>query len=101
MLAFATVGSTKFDALVKTVLSEPVLNALRSKGFTSLVVQSGNSRVDVAVGDVTMLQKSGIDIEIYKFKPSLESDYDAAELVISHAGGFIPALLIRFLSNLD
>ncbi|KZP20744.1 glycosyltransferase family 1 protein [Athelia psychrophila] len=90
MLAFVTVGSTKFDALINSTLSEPVLNALRSKGFTSLVVQSGNSPVDVSGGttadSVTRLQKSGLDIEIWKFKPSLEPEYERADLIISHAG---------------
>lgn len=92
MLAFVTVGSTKFDALINSTLSEPVLNALRSKGFTSLVVQSGNSPVDVSGGttadSVTRLQKSGLDIEIWKFKPSLEPEYERADLIISHAGEF-------------
>jgi Glycosyltransferase family 28 C-terminal domain len=91
MLAFATVGSTKFDALVRAVLSEPVLTALRLQGYTTLVVQSGNSVVDVGVStlkaeDMTKAQKDGVDLEIWKFKSSLETEYDRADLVISHAG---------------
>jgi UDP-N-acetylglucosamine transferase subunit ALG13 len=92
MLAFTTVGSTKFDALVRAVLSKPVLTALRLQGYTTLVVQSGNSVVDVGASittnaeDTTKVQKDGVDIEIWKFKPSLETEYDRADLVISHAG---------------
>jgi beta-1,4-N-acetylglucosaminyltransferase len=92
MLALTTVGSTKFDALVRAVLSKPVLTALRLQGYTTLVVQSGKSEVDVGalattiVGDMTKLEKDGLEIEIWKFKPSLENEYDRADLVISHAG---------------
>lgn len=92
MLAFTTVGSTKFDALVEAVLSQPVLTALHLQGYTTLVVQCGNSMVDLGTpaatvtADVTTLQKSGLEIEIWKFKPSLQTEYDRADLVISHAG---------------
>jgi hypothetical protein len=92
MLAFTTVGSTKFDALVGAVLSKPVLAALRLQGYTTLVVQCGMSEVDLGTsggkfaGDMTKLQKDGLDIEIWKFKPSLDTEYDRADLVISHAG---------------
>ncbi|KIM87027.1 glycosyltransferase family 1 protein [Piloderma croceum F 1598] len=92
MLAFTTVGSTKFDALVQAVLSKPVLTALRLQGYTTLVVQSGNSVVDAGAStttnaeDMTKVQKDGVEIEIWKFKPSLETEYDRADLVISHAG---------------
>jgi beta-1,4-N-acetylglucosaminyltransferase len=92
MIAFVTVGSTKFDALVEGVLSQPVLTALRLRGYSTLVVQCGNSVVDVDVstatitGDSMKLPKGGLDIEIWKFKPSLQAEYHRADLVISHAG---------------
>lgn len=95
MLAFITVGSTKFDALVQAIFSQPVLAALRLKGYTTLIIQCGKSVVDVnssttAVGDTITLRKEGIDIEMWSFKPSLEGEYDRADLVISHAGGLNP-----------
>lgn len=92
MLTFTTVGSTKFDALVRAVLSKPVLTVLRQQGYTTLVVQSGDSEIDVGAStntnaeDMTKVQKDGVDIEIWKFKPSLETEYNRADLVISHAG---------------
>lgn len=89
MRVFTTVGSTKFDALVNAVLSEPVLRALRLQGYSTLVIQSGNSEVDVeCTGDTTTLHRDGLDIEIWKFKPSLEDEFESADLVISHAGMF-------------
>lgn len=89
MRVLTTVGSTKFDALVNAVLSEPVLRALRLQGYSTLVIQSGNSEVDVeCTGDTTTLHRDGLDIEIWKFKPSLEDEFESADLVISHAGMF-------------
>jgi beta-1,4-N-acetylglucosaminyltransferase len=40
-MVFVTVGTTCFDALVKTVDSEQVKEALRQKGYTHLVIQMG------------------------------------------------------------
>lgn len=99
MLAFITVGSTKFDALVQAILSQPVLAALRLQGYTTLIVQCGRSVVNVnastttATGDTITLRKDGIDIEMWSFKPSLEAEYDRADLVISHAGALDPSFV--------
>ena len=46
---FVTVGTTQFDELVKTVLSDPhkkIQIALKEKGFTHLIIQTGRSPVD-------------------------------------------------------
>lgn len=92
MRAFVTVGSTRFDALVQQALSNPVLNVLRSKGYTSLVVQCGESVFDSSqVGEeegggwVRHLEGVGT-IEVWRFKPTLQDEYKQADLVISHAG---------------
>ncbi|KAJ6630621.1 glycosyltransferase family 1 protein [Mycena sp. CBHHK59/15] len=90
MLAFVTVGTFQFDLLVQTVLSEPVLLALRSRGYANLVVQCGNSSFEqanaIAGGETVTFQKHGVDIELWKFKLSLGEDYRRADLVIGHAG---------------
>ncbi|KAJ7109248.1 glycosyltransferase 28 [Mycena epipterygia] len=90
MLTFLTVGTFEFDLLVQTVLSESVLLALQSRGYTDLVVQCGNSDFElasaVAQQETVKLQRHGVDIEIWKFKPSLETDYKRADLIIGHAG---------------
>lgn len=90
MLAFVTVGSTKFDDLVQVAISEDTLSALRRKGYTKLVVQCGNSSHEFSalVQDdrVCQTERGGIDIEIWKFKPSLQRDYEEADLVVSHGG---------------
>ncbi|ESK96878.1 glycosyltransferase family 1 protein [Moniliophthora roreri MCA 2997] len=91
MLAFVTVGSTRFDALVNCVLSQSVLASLHNKGYTQLVIQCGNSDFDFChlfdkVEDTFHLEKSGVTIECWKYKSSLQGEYERADLVISHAG---------------
>jgi len=92
MHAFLTVGSTRFDALVDAALSKPVLSTLRSKGYTKLAVQCGNSGLDSTSSfshdeGLFSIESEGISIELWKFKPSLQENYEQADLVISHAGG--------------
>ncbi|EEB91813.1 hypothetical protein MPER_09768 [Moniliophthora perniciosa FA553] len=90
MLAFVTVGSTRFDALVNCVLSQPVLSNLHNRGYTQLVVQCGSSDFDFCHlfnnQDTFHLEKSSVTIECWKYKPSLQGEYERADLVISHAG---------------
>ncbi|KAH7924579.1 glycosyltransferase 28 [Leucogyrophana mollusca] len=88
MLVFVTVGSFEFDALAQAVLSEPVLRRLRDKGYTSLVLQRGNSDIGSVESpqDSFSIEREGVDIEIWKYKPSTQADIERADLVISHAG---------------
>lgn len=85
MIAFVTVGSTHFDALLLSVLSTDSLQALSQRGYTRLIVQSGNSKVQF---EALIKEAAGCDMktEMYTFKPTLKEDYDRADLVISHAG---------------
>lgn len=82
--AFVTVGSTKFDALIHQILSQPVLEALASKGYKTLVVQCGNSQLPNE--DETEYTSHGVSINLWRFKTSLQEEYEKADLVISHAG---------------
>ena len=41
-----TVGTTKFDSLVRKVLSEDVLVALKAKGYNQVTIQFGKSNFD-------------------------------------------------------
>lgn len=90
MLVFVTVGSTAFDALVDSVLSEEVLSCLLKKGCTTLVVQRGKSVDELSsTNDSGMAWKSpkdGMKIEIWQYKQSLQTEYECADLIISHAG---------------
>jgi beta-1,4-N-acetylglucosaminyltransferase len=90
MRVLITVGSTRFDALVEAALSQPVLNALTQKGYSDVVVQCGNSQVDDAFSPTERKERNvrryGVNIDVWRFKPSLDEEYDAADLVIGHAG---------------
>jgi hypothetical protein len=81
MRVLITVGSTRFDALVGAAFSRPVLNALAQKGYSDVVIQCGNSPVEEF-----SVRGHGVNINVWTFKPSLDEDYDAADLVIGHAG---------------
>jgi UDP-N-acetylglucosamine transferase subunit ALG13 len=89
MRVLITVGSTRFDALVEAALSQPVLNALSQKDYSDVVIQCGNSQVDDAFSPTERERKvrmHGVNIDMWKFKPSLDEEYGAADLVIGHAG---------------
>ena len=93
MYAFITVGSTRFDKLVQQALSDAVIDVLRAKGYSKIVVQCGNSEFDtkhfVSKGETWVLRDDE-DIQVWKFKPSLQKEYEQADLVISHAGAPFP-----------
>jgi beta-1,4-N-acetylglucosaminyltransferase len=88
MLVFVTVGSTRFDALVEASISEPVLCTLRDSGYNRLILQRGNSVIESEEfnRESCTIQRHGVDIEIWRFKPSIQCECEKADLVISHAG---------------
>ena len=79
-MAFATVGTTQFEAMVETLLSDEVLRLLAAQGFKRLVIQLGRGP------EITIPAAAPLTVEWYRFKPSLEEDMRAASLIISHAG---------------
>jgi beta-1,4-N-acetylglucosaminyltransferase len=91
-VAFVTVGSTRFDALIACVLAEDVVTCLRTNGFERMVIQTGNS--PILTGE--QLKKGedgtfrgvlfGLELEAWGFKPNLREEYERAALVIGHAG---------------
>jgi len=82
MHVFVTVGTTKFDKLVQSILSYEVQCCLSDLGYTSLTIQTGKFPSDL----LENLQAGPLEIETYQYKPSLAQDISAADLVISHAG---------------
>ncbi|KAG8991582.1 N-acetylglucosaminyldiphosphodolichol N-acetylglucosaminyltransferase catalytic subunit alg13 [Tulasnella sp. JGI-2019a] len=86
--AFVTVGSTKFNALIHSILQEESLSALQVTGFTHLVVQCGESTLPHPWDRMTANQDhpEGLNVEIWKYKPSLSEHILEAGLIISHAG---------------
>lgn len=85
MRVFVTVGATShFDLLVQTVISDGVLEALVKKGFKHLVIQSGPSKRFPESHE----ERDGLHIDFWNLKPSLTEDFQASDLIISHAGHF-------------
>ena len=85
---YVTVGSTAFTPLINAVLSEPSLIALRSRGFSKLILQVGNSQVDASHVESLRAGNGGQweELEVYTFKDSLAEDMARADLIVSHAG---------------
>lgn len=96
MLAFVTVGSTKFDSLVASILTEQVLLSFQRRGYTDLIIQCGNSNFELAEsvknGETASMSRWGVKIQVWKFKNSLEEEFEKADFIISHAG--MPMILI-------
>ncbi|XP_061714107.1 UDP-N-acetylglucosamine transferase subunit ALG13 homolog [Cydia pomonella] len=78
---FVTVGTTRFDTLCTTINKESTLEALKRLGCKDVTMQIGSS--DLKTGEYV---KCGINLELFKYKDSLDEDIMNADLVISHAG---------------
>ena len=99
---FVTVGTTLFDPLIENVTSPTFLNKITQYGFDCIVIQYGKGQTPKLAKDcdeessvggaysgeytTTTAQKSLVQWEVYRFKPSLENDMSNADLIISHAG---------------
>lgn len=85
-----TVGTTKFDALVKAVDSTAVADALVARGYTRLVIQIGTGTYQVQtlvpLGSQHHQLGNGLQVQVFEFAPSLAEYMQAADLIISHAG---------------
>eukprot|EP00929_Paragymnodinium_shiwhaense_P015411 TRINITY_DN123503_c0_g1_i1.p2 TRINITY_DN123503_c0_g1~~TRINITY_DN123503_c0_g1_i1.p2 ORF type:complete len:181 (+),score=47.35 TRINITY_DN123503_c0_g1_i1:82-624(+) len=89
-IIFVTVGTTSFEALIQAVDTADFHKMAWELGFRKLVVQYGRGAHKPTLGAAAQ-QASGagaqmLQVDSYAFKPSLEDDFDAAALVISHAG---------------
>ncbi|KAH8398509.1 hypothetical protein KR215_010350 [Drosophila sulfurigaster] len=84
-VVYVTVGTTKFDGLIRAMTSDAVLYALQKRKCQKLVLQHGNS-LPAEETDLKLInEKYGIEVEQYKFRPNLE-DIRGADLIIGHAG---------------
>ena len=88
---FVTVGSTKFELLINTVLKDETLKQLRKYGFQKLIMQVGNGKhedehlLNLSQAPVKFY-KSNIEVHAYCYKSTLRDDLFSADMVISHAG---------------
>lgn len=84
-VVYVTVGTTKFDALINAMTSDPVLHALQERNCQKLVLQHGNSEPAEEKMVHLISDKYGIHVEQYKFRPNAE-DIRQADVIIGHAG---------------
>ena len=82
---FVTVGTTDFDQLIQVIDSEDFLHLLEKKKCRRLVIQIGRGEVQPSLLR-EMATRVGIEVEVFRFKPSLSVDMSSADLVICHAG---------------
>ncbi|KAI9319708.1 putative glycosyltransferase [Dichotomocladium elegans] len=84
---FITVGTTSFNELVNAATSLSFVSTLVSLGYCSLLIQYGSGE-PIYMHNLAKLQDAQLDITVsgYAYKPSINDDMAAADLVISHAG---------------
>nr|XP_023653446.1 UDP-N-acetylglucosamine transferase subunit ALG13 homolog [Paramormyrops kingsleyae] len=78
---FVTVGTTSFDDLIASVISQDAVQALVARGYEELVLQVG--RGSILPGPDSC---PGLTLQAFRFKDSIAGDIQRADLVISHAG---------------
>ena len=83
---FLTVGTTEFDALVRTVDSVEFLQLAKSCGCRNLVLQIGRGTYTPQYLNPEECARHGVSFEYFRFKPSLGEEMAAADLIISHGG---------------
>ncbi|KAJ6974392.1 hypothetical protein NC653_030484 [Populus alba x Populus x berolinensis] len=95
-VVFVTVGTTLFDALVRTMDTKEVKQELLRKGYTDLVIQMGR-------GSYTPTKCDGEDgslaVDYFTFSPSIADHLRSASLIISHAGKLLFIFDIRWMSG--
>ncbi|XP_040600448.1 putative bifunctional UDP-N-acetylglucosamine transferase and deubiquitinase ALG13 isoform X3 [Mesocricetus auratus] len=79
--AFVTVGTTSFDDLIESVVTNDSLRILKSLGYNRLVLQIGRGTVVPE-----SFSSDSFTLDVYRYKDSLKEDLQQADLVISHAG---------------
>jgi beta-1,4-N-acetylglucosaminyltransferase len=78
-----TVGTTRFDDLIRSLEKAEVLEVLRSVWTCqTLVVQHGSGRAPAA----ECIERYGIKLEVFAYTNSMADEQAQADLIISHAG---------------
>lgn len=80
---FVTVGTTQFDALIQTILSEKIIQLFHRFKCKKLTIQIGQGQIDDKA--VQHLAKE-FEVEVYTLKPTILPDIRSSDLVIGHAG---------------
>lgn len=83
---FVTVGTTTFPDLIEAVMSDEILEIFKKYHCEKLIIQHGTGQPISYDKIEDFFLKFGIDTFCYDYKPSIQPDIAASNLVISHAG---------------
>lgn len=83
---FVTVGTTQFEDLIDTLLTDDILTLLERVQCKLLRIQYGAGKEIDSTTTKQIEIKFSIKIECYNFKGNILSDITSSDLVISHAG---------------
>lgn len=81
-----TVGSTRFDPLVRAFLCPDSLDSLPALGIADVVAQVGDSALPAGFDEGSTVLPRGLRLRILRFANDLEEQVGQAHLVVSHAG---------------
>jgi len=81
-----TVGSTKFEALLEVVDSQPFVEIIAGRGYNALFVQYGAHAAGPPVHLPALAEQHGLAYHAFDMSPTFSSVLAQAALVISHAG---------------
>ncbi|KAK9691869.1 hypothetical protein RND81_09G225500 [Saponaria officinalis] len=82
-VVFVTVGTTLFDALVRSVDTPEVKQELYAKGYTHLLIQIGRGSY---IPSRSTGEDGSLAVDYFTFSSSIADSLKSASLVISHAG---------------
>ena len=90
VLAVVTVGSTKFDTLMREISSPTlaVMKALQQLKVTNLLIQKGRSDYNPfdEAWCATVRKELGITVEVVEYRKNISELFPRARVIISHAG---------------
>jgi beta-1,4-N-acetylglucosaminyltransferase len=86
LTVLVTVGSTKFEDLLRVVDSEAFVEAIAARGYEGLVVQYGPHAAHAPEHLPRLTQERDMTYHAFAMSPSFASVLAQADLVISHAG---------------
>jgi beta-1,4-N-acetylglucosaminyltransferase len=82
-----TVGTTKFEKLIKSIDNEEFYKLLDDNGFTDLVIQKGTGEYEPS--NFNKMKFNNLSVTVGKLFPYFENIIIQSEYVISHGGAGI------------
>lgn len=87
MRLFVTVGTTEFEELIEAIDNSDFLQAFRENGFDEIIIQYGRGVYQPKNLQPELVKSLySINLELFRFRDSLQAEFRKADLVIGHAG---------------